>query len=159
MPGFEICTLAAAPGEIGLAPLPGRDGTLEDDLAKIRAWNPALVLSLTQPEEAGRRAAHLPGLLRASGFAVVVFPIPDFGIPDGSPEDWRKVAAPAHRTLDTGNRVLVHCLGGRGRSGMVAMRLLVERGEDCERALARLRRARPGAIETAAQEAWACRGP
>jgi ADP-ribosyl-[dinitrogen reductase] hydrolase len=55
--------------------------------------------------------------------------------------------------------VLLHCMGGLGRSGMVAARLLVELGEEPRTAIQRVRAARPGAIETAAQEAYvlACR--
>jgi len=55
--------------------------------------------------------------------------------------------------------VLIHCTGGLGRSGMIAARLLVELGEEPRLAMQRVRAARPGAIETAAQEAYvlACR--
>ena len=52
-----------------------------------------------------------------------------------------------------GERVLIHCHGGRGRSGLVAARLLIDRGMDAPAALATVRRARPGAVETAGQEA------
>jgi len=41
---------------------------------------------------------------------------------------------------------------------MIALRLLVERGEDASSALARLRAARPRAVETDAQLAWASAG-
>jgi hypothetical protein len=41
---------------------------------------------------------------------------------------------------------------------MIALRLMVERGEPAEAALARLRAARPGAVETAEQLAWAQAG-
>jgi len=57
--------------------------------------------------------------------------------------------------LQTGGSVLVHCKGGCGRSGMAALRLMVEAGEDPHLAFARLRDVRPCAVETEAQLAWA----
>ncbi|HVA32773.1 MAG TPA: protein-tyrosine phosphatase family protein, partial [Candidatus Baltobacteraceae bacterium] len=56
--------------------------------------------------------------------------------------------------LRKGERVLVHCRGGLGRAGTVAARLLVELGMDPAEAIAAVRRARPNAIETAAQAAY-----
>jgi len=44
-------------------------------------------------------------------------------------------------------------MGGLGRSGIIAARLLVELAEDLRAAMQRVRAARPGPIETAAQEA------
>jgi hypothetical protein len=41
---------------------------------------------------------------------------------------------------------------------MIALRILVERGEGGEAALARLRSVRPGAVETPEQLAWASAG-
>jgi ADP-ribosyl-[dinitrogen reductase] hydrolase len=49
-------------------------------------------------------------------------------------------------------RRLIHCRGGLGYTGMIAARLLVELGMDAHDAIAAVRRVRPGAIETGAQE-------
>ena len=56
--------------------------------------------------------------------------------------------------LAAGERVLVHCKGGLGRTGLVAARLLVEFGVAPADAVARVRAARPGAIETERQLAY-----
>ena len=48
--------------------------------------------------------------------------------------------------------MVVHCLAGLGRSGTVAARLLIELGHDPDEAIRRVRLARPGAIQSAAQE-------
>ena len=85
-------------------------------------------------------------------------PIRDYGGPEGtSRESWPNLAARLHETLDKGGAVLLHCRGGQGRSGMIALRLLVERGEEVNRALAQIRAVRPGAVETDAQVQWASR--
>jgi protein-tyrosine phosphatase len=48
--------------------------------------------------------------------------------------------------------VVVHCWGGLGRSGTIAAACLVARGAGAEEAIAAVRAARPGAVQTAAQE-------
>jgi len=48
----------------------------------------------------------------------------------------------------------VHCRGGLGRSGMIAARMLVELGTPADEAIARVRSARPGAVETSEQVAY-----
>ena len=58
-----------------------------------------------------------------------------------------------------GRGVAVHCRAGIGRSGMVALRLMIEAGEAPDDALARLRTVRPCAVETTAQMHWAMSAP
>jgi protein-tyrosine phosphatase len=78
-------------------------------------------------------------------------------VPDVEASSWPELADRLHALLDEGSKVFIHCRGGFGRSGMIAARLLVERGLDPAAALAHVRRARPGAVENAAQEAWVSR--
>ena len=53
-----------------------------------------------------------------------------------------------------GSTVVLHCREGRGRSGLIAAACLVAQGQRWERALSVVRQARPGAVETPAQEAF-----
>ena len=57
--------------------------------------------------------------------------------------------------LENKMNVVVHCYAGVGRSGMIALRLLVERGANPEDALTQIRKVRPGAVERPAQYEWA----
>ncbi len=50
--------------------------------------------------------------------------------------------------------VLLHCRGGLGRTGVVAARLLMEFGVPVKDAVRTVRAARPGTIETSAQERY-----
>lgn len=59
-----------------------------------------------------------------------------------------------HRRLDAGERLLIHCRGGLGRTGLVAGRILVERGLKPQEAIRQIRLVRPHAIETPEQEAY-----
>ncbi|MCU0820582.1 MAG: phosphatase [Beijerinckiaceae bacterium] len=154
---FAIADLPCATGRLGIARLPGRTGDLASDVQAIAQWGARLVLSMTEPDEmAARGAADLAASLVARGIGHAMFPIPDFGTP-GADAGWASLSRNLHRRLAAGERILLHCMGGKGRSGMVAMRLLVEQGLPADEALAMVRRARPGAVETEAQAAWASR--
>ncbi|WP_462119129.1 cyclin-dependent kinase inhibitor 3 family protein [Methylorubrum extorquens] len=80
-------------------------------------------------------------------------PIPDVSPPtDEFEAAWARVGEGLRSRVRNGFNVVVHCKGGLGRAGTIAARLLVELGADPEQAIQNVREARPGAIETAAQE-------
>ncbi|SEW38242.1 hypothetical protein SAMN04488515_2445 [Cognatiyoonia koreensis] len=134
---FQICELEVGGGTLALCPLPvGR-------MADVSAWRPDLVLSLVEPHE-------MPANL-LSGHAVRQFPIPDFGIPSG--DGWNAIESECLAVLNGRGRVLAHCKGGCGRSGMAVLRIMLAAGE--ADALARLRAVRPCAVETQEQLRWA----
>ena len=144
-------------GRIGVAPLPGLFGGVAADVARIVEWDAEIVVTMNEADEMAR--AGVRGLAEAcqkAGLDWRHMPIRDFGGPEGeSAEGWPLLSADLHGVLDRGGAVLLHCKGGKGRSGMIALRLMVERGEEPEVALTRLRAVRPGAVETEAQFAWA----
>ncbi len=142
-------------GRAGISPLPGRDGKALADLSTIARWGADIVVSMTTMAEMARFGMEDLGReLALMDIAHAHFPIADFNAP---PPDapWADLSARLHATLDRGGKVLLHCMAGRGRSGMVALRLMVERGQAPDDALARLRAARPGAVETVSQMEWA----
>ncbi len=147
-------------GRIGICRLPGLFGDLGSDIGAILAWKPGIVASLTERAEMQQcGAGGLAEMLADAAIEWRHLPIRDYGSPQGSSQEtWPRLAARLHEILDEGGAVLLHCRGGLGRSGMIALRILVERGEDASMALARLRLARPGAVETEAQSAWASAG-
>ncbi len=143
-------------GTLGLCPLPGRDGDFAGDFAQLRAWKPDVVVSLTETKELKPHGAEqLDNALKMAGLAQIRFPIVDFSVPTQSAE-WDALSKQLHALLAQNKRVLLHCLGGVGRSGMVALRLMVEAGYDPDTSLDLLRKARPGAVETLQQLAFAC---
>ncbi|WP_145135349.1 protein-tyrosine phosphatase family protein [Roseomonas gilardii] len=138
------------PGALAAMHCPGRHGDLTADVAALRRWGANWLLSLCEPGEFPDAAALEARLARAH-IGWVRFPIPDYGIPDPA---WRVLAGQTLERLDAGERVAIHCWGGRGRSGTLAAALLLARGLSAPEAIAQVRRARPGAIETPEQEAW-----
>lgn len=144
-------------GILAISPLPGAEGDLVGDLQHVADWRPSLVLSLVSSAEFEAVGAGSVGRFIADhGARWEHLPIVDFGVPCAAFEKrWPEVSVAARHALRGGGRVLVHCRGGCGRSGMVALRLMIEAGEAPEEALSRLRHVRPCAIETKAQMRWA----
>ncbi len=140
------------PWAIALTHCPGRDGDLDGDVAAIVAWRATLLLSLVDDREFAD-ASGLEARLGQRNIRWLRYPIADYGTPGDAPA-WRVLADGLRAALDRGERLVIHCRAGLGRSGMIAARLLVERGLPVETAIAAVRRARPGAIETSGQEAW-----
>ncbi|MBV2358695.1 dual specificity protein phosphatase family protein [Thalassococcus sp. CAU 1522] len=152
-----IHALPVGGGILALSPLPGAGGDYAGDLEHIAEWRPALVITLTtKAEMAEAEAQGLGADIQDHGTRWMHLPIRDFGAPDaGFAENWPRLSEQARKALSGGGRVLVHCRGGCGRSGMVALRLMIEAGEAKDDALARLRAVRPCAVETEEQMAWA----
>ncbi|MCR9146196.1 MAG: protein phosphatase [Rhodobacteraceae bacterium] len=159
MSGFIIFALPVSDGILAIAPMPGHGGYYTADLAHLRDWKPAIVLSLvTQTELVAHGAADLGSDIQDSGARWIHLPVEDMDIPGHHQmEIWHAARKAALAALRGGGRVLIHCLAGCGRSGAAALRLMIEAGEAPDRALARLRGVRACAVETQAQLNWACR--
>jgi predicted protein tyrosine phosphatase len=133
-------------GQLAICPEP----TDQKSFDKIRAWGPDTVVTMitvdefTNPDLAANIANTTQQWMQAA--------VADFGAPES---DFSDVIAHLLSALEEDGRVLIHCKGGQGRSGMLAMRLLVEQGEKPVTALKRIRDVRPGAVETKEQEIWA----
>ncbi|TYB82065.1 protein-tyrosine phosphatase family protein [Maritimibacter fusiformis] len=154
MAGFQITELTLAAGVVGLCPIPGGGSFYSGDVAAALGWRPDVVLVLS--EDAELHGPYLSDLSRR-GIGHVHLPVPDMGAPGAAfMAEWDDVSDRLHRVLEAGGRVLVQCYAGCGRSGAVALRLMIEAGEAPYPALNRLRAARPCAVETDAQFRWAC---
>lgn len=157
MTDFAVFSLQAGQGRIAIAPLPGRHGSMAKDVKKFQALQASLVVSLTtdsEMEQAG--CMGLGDAVLAANMAHAAFPVEDFGVP--RPEDepiWQALSEKVQARLAQGETVVFHCFGGRGRSGMAALRCLVELGEEPSAAFVRLRQHHPEAVETDAQRLWA----
>ncbi len=144
-------------GRIGITSCPGRrdrDHTggwnrdMAADLQVISAWGATAIVSLLTAREARvLEVGHLANEAELLGIRAHRCPIFDQHPPDEEFEETWAVAGPDVRDrLRCGQRVLIHCRAGRGRSGMVAARLLVELGTQADDAIHKVREARPGAL-------------
>lgn len=152
-----ISDIALSKGVVGLMRCPGAGPqSLDADIALIRDWGADLVVTLVENGElAELRLSGLAAAMTAQGLTQRHLPIRDYDVPGPKTLDlWRGLSPQVHSLLARGGRVLVHCRGGLGRSGTMAALMLVEQGVPVDRAITQIRAARPGAIETPAQEAW-----
>ncbi len=155
-----------AAGVIGLTLCPGKkdpaaatgawDRDLGTDLDAIADWGATTVVSLVEDHELSYLGVEaLPREVRRRGMVWLHLPIRDAGIPDRDFErQWLSAGPDLRARLLAGERILVHCRGGLGRTGTIAARLLIEMGVSPEDAILAVRRARPGAIENELQEEY-----
>jgi ADP-ribosyl-[dinitrogen reductase] hydrolase len=151
-------------GRIGITFCPGKydphaqtgawDRDLAIDLNAIRTWGATAVVTLVEHKElALLRVPNLGEEVSRRGMSWFHLPIVDVSVPDEIFEaSWQTAGEELRSMLIGGSGVVVHCRGGLGRAGTVAARLLIELGDEPETAIAKVRRVRPGAIETYAQE-------
>ncbi|TNJ47571.1 protein-tyrosine phosphatase family protein [Phaeobacter sp. B1627] len=156
---LTLHALSVGEGILALSPAPGAGGDYKEDLRLIREWRPSIVITLTtRVEHVIMGVETLGSDIQGLGSRWFHLPVEDFQIPDEETEaQWSQVSLLARQALSGGGRVLVHCRGGCGRSGMATLRLMIEAGEDPDAALIRLRQVRSCAVETDEQMDWACR--
>lgn len=157
---LTIAELPLGGGTLAICPMPGRGGAYQADLRDLLGFGPALVLTMTTGGElVSKEADRLPDDLARNGIVWLHLPIADFGAPDAATAAlWPEASAKARAVLASGGKLLIHCMGGCGRSGMAALRLMVEAGEEPSAALKRLRAVRPCAVEMPEQFDWAAAG-
>jgi atypical dual specificity phosphatase len=115
-----------------------------EDLAWLRKHGIEILLSLT--EERPRR-----DWIEDAGLLVYHEPLEDMEPPSQDQLD-RCVSAIA-RAIERKMGVAVHCGAGLGRTGVVLAAYFVARGLSAANAISRIRRLRPGSIETDEQAA------
>lgn len=110
-----------------------------EDIPWLRAQGVTALVSLTEipPSDLG-------------DLAICHVPVHDFAPP--AVADLERAVRFARGAIEAGGRVAVHCAAGIGRTGTVLAAYLVTEGMAAEEAIAAVRQARPGSIETGEQE-------
>lgn len=164
---LQIAALSAGPGlgRIGVTFCPGKvqsnavTGAWTRDLAlDIRAisdWGAVAVVTLVEQHELeSLQVTTIGEAVQRHHMDWLHVPIRDVDVPTPSFEEaWISAGENLRARLRAGFDIVVHCKGGLGRAGTVAARLLTELGWNPDDAIAAVRIARPGALETKAQEA------
>ncbi len=146
---------STAPGNLGITILPGRrdlSRSLEEDIDYLKSAGIEHIVTLVpQKELTFYGVDDLLETYQHEGFEVKHLPILDQGT--CTQAEMSAVVAWINHRLDTGGKVLIHCVGGLGRSGMVAASYLKHKGLDSEKAIQMVRDVRsPRAIESDLQE-------
>lgn len=146
----------AAEAAIGLTILPGRKDRGRDlaaDISEIKSTGVSAIVTLISNAEFP--AYGVSGLIeayRAQGLDVLHTPVIDQGVPTDAQA--KEVLQFMKAKTDAGQKVLIHCVGGLGRTGLAAALYLKKyAGMSGEEAIARVRSVRsPRAIENKEQE-------
>lgn len=148
-------------GALLLASCPGlrghgiaNDVDIKTDIERLAAAGAGFVLSLLEAEDRVRLGMNaLDEITTKAGLGYASFPIRDHDIPHASR------TAELHHLLDElaayirkSQTIAIHCQAGLGRTGMMAGLLLCRFGIEGKTAITAIRQARPGSIETEAQE-------
>jgi ADP-ribosyl-[dinitrogen reductase] hydrolase len=152
-----IIGVTFAPGKKQVSAFSGKhDRDLAADLDVIAGWNAAAVVTLVEDHEIkALKIKDIGHEVRRRFMEWHHWPIADVSVPAAFFDlMWYGRSTSLRRLLGGGSRILIHCKGGLGRAGMVAARLLADFGETPDAAIAKVRAARPGAIETPEQKAW-----
>jgi hypothetical protein len=113
----------------------------------------ALLLLLDDAELAQLRLTELPAAAADAGLDLLRYPIPDFAVPE-DPLTFGELLDDVLGRVRAGERVVVACRGGFGRTGTVVGCLLRQADVGPEEAVALVRATRPGAIEREEQQAF-----
>lgn len=144
-----------APGKVDLAGRWNRD--LEADLTRLRStFGIDVIVSLMEPWEYGFLGiADLGTRAEALGMTQILFPIEDRKAPGAGTEyAFIDLIRTIIALASAGKNVVIHCRGGRGRSGTVASSVLVARGHAPGNAIDEFRAARLTRTVRGPQEAW-----
>jgi protein-tyrosine phosphatase/nicotinamidase-related amidase len=142
-------------GRLGMTLCPGRvdhDRSLNEDLKVLKNSNVSRLYGLLTEREL--EWAGVPSISQVAekfGIEYSLAPIPDQGTL--SFEETSKLTAEIIEALELGEDVVLHCVGGLGRTGMMAACVAVDRGVDAGKAIELVRKMRsPRSIESGVQE-------
>ena len=135
---------------VAISPLPGKEN-LEEDVKLLKEQNITAVVSLVSEEELTEKGlTNFFEVFETHGIEVYHSPIEDYGLPRETQMD--SIIQYLQSRLDADQNVLVHCMGGYGRSGTV-MGSYANAVLDIENPIEYVRHTRgEHAIETKAQE-------
>ncbi|HKI31690.1 MAG TPA: dual specificity protein phosphatase 23 [Gemmataceae bacterium] len=110
-----------------------------DDLAWLRKQGIELLISLT--EDRPRR-----DWVNDAGLLLMHVPVEDMDAP--TQEQLERCVTAIERANGHGMGVAVHCGAGLGRTGVVLAAYFVAKGTSAQNAIGKVRRLRPGSVET-----------
>ncbi|CAH0534168.1 hypothetical protein VST7929_02076 [Vibrio stylophorae] len=132
-----------------LTPCPGTQGSnLEESLLQLQALGVrAIVTALTEQEMANHQLSHLGQTIETLGIDWLHAPIEDDQTPDAAfLQNWLEQSKQLKDHLSKGHTIALHCMGGSGRTGLLAAHILLEQGWDEQSIVEKVQALRPNAF-------------
>ena len=133
------------PGRLFLYSMPGRSELWESFRKQVEKAEIDLIVSLTPLDEIRISSPEYACAIENDNVPCsrMEYPIEDFSVPADRNGFAGFVSSIANH-LEKGDRILIHCAGGIGRTGTVATCILQQLGEESLRAVELIRRAGSG---------------
>ncbi len=132
-----------------LMPCPGTKelGLLESIQQLQENGVQAIVTAITLEEMHEKSVTDLGEITLAQGMEWIHLPIEDDSTPDELfTQKWPAVSKQLQALLKDGSKVALHCMGGSGRTGLLAAHLLLDMGWPLESIISQVQALRPGAF-------------
>lgn len=149
--------LDVAEGALILTPCPGtKDASLYESLEQLKAQGvEAIVTALDYKELAEKNVSQVGSLTQELGMQWFQIEIEDDCAPDGNfMTKWQAASPALQEIVDKGGKVAMHCMGGSGRTGLLAAHLLLERDWALDEIVSQVQALRPGAFTKPVQIAY-----
>lgn len=116
-------------GTLFLNSMPGRYEAFSDCMTEIKRKNIVTIVCLTPDDEIREKSPDYRAAIERDDLPVprIVFPIPDLGVP-GNLDDFYQLVTEVAEKLKSGKNLLLHCAGGKGRTGLFAGCILNQLG-------------------------------
>ncbi len=115
-------------GRLAIAARPRGGDWLQDEVSGWRQAGIDIVVSLLEGDEAEQLELGDEGkAVSTDGLIFISFPIPDRGVPSSTPAAGALMSRIAE-SLEDGKTIAVHCRQGIGRSGLIAIGVLMVSG-------------------------------
>ena len=137
-----------------LTPCPGtKEVSLNDSIEQLKSQGVTIIVTaLSSKEMQDSGVGNLPDVVERSGLQWVHAPIEDDVAPD---EDfqarWSHSSPMLHQALANGEKIAMHCMGGSGRTGLLAAHLLLKKGWELREIITHVQALRPGAFTKSVQ--------
>ena len=154
---YELLDIPGLPGKLIFTPCPGtRDTPIEEALRALKqAGAMAVITLMPQAELDANGAEHIAHHCEALGLGWYHLPVADEQVPqEDFGQGWKASRQAILDQLRAGQALAIHCKGGSGRTGLIAVRILIETGIARSQAIALVQALRPGAIQHPAHCNW-----
>ncbi len=141
-------------GALVLTPCPGtKDVDLVTALTQLKQQGvEAIVTALGAQELASKGVSDLGEKAQKLGMKWFQIEIEDDCAPGAEfAAKWKQASPELHQVIDNGGKVAMHCMGGSGRTGLLAAHLLLEKDWQLDDIVREVQALRPGAFTKSVQ--------